>query len=404
MFRKKQADRIKIAHTTGWLHFGGKENGIVNLVNSLDPDVFENYIFTFVGDGAFTERIDPRCCRVVELGDKLGGDYRLYFKLARQFRKHGIHIAHTHSWSTLLEGVIGAKMAFVPIIIHGEHGTIKADSKAHIYVQRFVWGLADRVLSVSHVLREQLCRTIGFPVERIHVIANGVDLSGFQPSQESIDYRAKLGVPADARVFGTVGRMVPVKAHPVLLDACRQVFREIPQAYMLIAGEGPLRGDLDRIVKEYGIVDRVKFLGWQPDVQSVLQALDLFVLSSHSEGMSNTILEAMASGLPVVATAVGGNGELVNDGDTGLLVPPDDPPALARAITALLRDPESRSSMGLRSRQRVLQDFSLETMASNYARHYVELFLRRFNPTGRLQNKLEDFRLDVADCSQPATP
>ena len=115
--KKRKADKIKIAHVTGWLHFGGKENGIVNLVNALDPDVFENYIFTFVRDGAFTERIDPQRCRVVELGDKLGGDYKLYFKLARQFRRHGIHIAHTHSWSTLLEGVIGAKMAFVPTVV-----------------------------------------------------------------------------------------------------------------------------------------------------------------------------------------------------------------------------------------------------------------------------------------------
>lgn len=404
IFRKQKADRIKIAHVTGVLHFGGKENGIVNLVNALDPDVFENHIFTFVKDGPLTARIDPNRCRVVELGDKLGGDYRLYFKLAQQFRRHRIHIAHTHSWATLLEGVIGAKMALVPIVIHGEHGTIKADTNAHIYVQRVVWRIADRVLSVSEELRERLCRSIGFPKERIDVIANGVDLIGSRPLQSDIDLRATLGLPPKAFVFGAVGRLVPVKGYPVLLKACRQVFRDIPEAYLLIAGAGPLRHELDQMAKDYRIAERVKFLGWQPDVQAVLRALDLFVLASHSEGMSNTILEAMASGLPVVATNVGGNPELVIPGDTGLLVPHGDPSALAEALIGLMRDPASRSRMGRRSRQRALENFSMETMARNYSSLYLKMFLRNFSPTGRLQRKLQAIWPNAEDCSRPSIP
>jgi sugar transferase (PEP-CTERM/EpsH1 system associated) len=380
--KRSAVDKIKIAHVTGWLHFAGKENGIVNLVNGLDPEIFENYIFTFVKGGPLTQRICPERCRVVELGDKLGGDYRLYFKLAKAFRQHRIHIAHTHSWATLLEGVIGAKLARVPIIIHGEHGTIKADSQLHVYLQHLIWRITDQVLSVSDELRQRLHTTFGFPESRVHVITNGVDLSRFDLSRNGVDYKARLDLPPSAVAFGTVGRLVPVKAYPILLKASKLVFKEFPHAYLLIVGEGPLYDDLTQMAREYNMVDRVRFLGWRQDVPEILRALDLYVLASESEGMSNTILEAMASGLPVVATAVGGNPELVADGETGLLVPPNHPRALAAAITKLLQDSPRRKNMGQLGRQCALEKFSLETMVRNYANLYLETFMRRFKLKG----------------------
>jgi len=374
----KKENKIRIAHVTGWLHFAGKENGIVNLVNGLDPEIFENYIFTFVKGGPLTHRVDPARCRVVELGDKLGGDYKLYFKLAQEFRRHRIHIAHTHSWATLLEGVIGARMARVPFIIHGEHGTLKADSKLHILLQRWIWRTTDEVLSVSEVLRENLYKTFTFPKERIRVVVNGVDLSRFDFSKNGIDYKAQLGVPADALVFGTVGRFVPVKSYPTLLRASQKVFREIPNAYLVVVGEGPLQDELLKLVRELEIVDRVKFLGWRKDVPEILRGVDVYALASESEGMSNTILEAMASGRPVVTTNVGGNPELVVDGETGLLVPSLNPEALAAAIAKLLREPKLRRQLGENGRRRVEEQFSLEAMVRNYAKVYREVFNRRF--------------------------
>ena len=301
--RKNATNIINIAHVTGWLHFGGKENGIVNLVNGLDPKIFKNYIFTFVKGGPLIPRVDPAHCQVVELGEKLGGDYRLYFKLAREFRRYRIHIAHTHSWATLFEGVVGARLARVPIIIHGEHGTMKADSKLHILLQRWVWRTTDQVLSVSEVLRENLYNTFGFPKERIRVVLNGVDLSRFDASRNGIDYKARLGLPDGALAVGAVGRLVPVKSYPTLLKASKLVFREFPQAYLLIVGEGPLYDELLKMAHDYEMLDRIKFLGWRQDVPEILRALDVYVQASESEGMSNTILEAMASELPVIAKA-----------------------------------------------------------------------------------------------------
>jgi sugar transferase (PEP-CTERM/EpsH1 system associated) len=380
-------DKIKIAHVSASLHYGGKENGVVNLVNRLDSEIFENYIFTYVRGGALAQRVDPRRCRVVELGDKLGGDYRLYFKLAREFRRYRIHIAHTHSWATVMEGIIGARMARVPFIIHGEHGTMKTDTRLHIQIQRRLWRSANQVLSVSEVLRKNLHKKFGFPQERIRVVANGVDLARFDFSRNGADYKARLGLPANALAFGAIGRVVPVKAYPIFLRAGKLVLEEIPNAHLVLVGDGPLLDELVQWARDNNMMDRAHFLGGRKDVPEILRGLDVYVLSSESEGMSNTILEAMASGRPVIATAVGGNPELVIDGETGLLVPPNDPNTMANAIMKLLREPERRLQMGRLGRQRVEEKFSLEVMVRNYARVYLEVFSRRFKLNESLREK-----------------
>ena len=397
MFDRKEVltDRIRIGHVIGWLHFGGKENGIVNLVNSLDSDVFENYIFSFVERGPLAARVIPECCQVIELGGRLGGDYQLYVKLARAFRKHQIHIAHTHSWATLLEGIVGAKVAGVPIIVHGEHGTIKDNTNIHLYIQRLLWNIADQVLSVSETLRDNLHASVGFPKERIRVINNGVDMSRFRIAHDGNVYKAKLGFPSDSVGFGAIGRLVPVKCFPMLLEASAMIFDKVPNSYLVIVGDGPLGGELKAMVRSRNIADRVKFLGWRPDVPDILKALDVFVCSSESEGMSNTILEAMASGIPVVATAVGGNAELVVDGETGLLVESTDPKILASAVVRLLANQELRLRMGAIGRRRVEECFSLEAMTRNYAKFYVEMFSQRFPMSQRLQSKMYDKSLAV---------
>jgi sugar transferase (PEP-CTERM/EpsH1 system associated) len=390
MFDRKHIlpDRIRIGHVIGWLHFGGKENGIVNLVNSLDSDVFENYIFSFVKRGPLADRVISERCRVIELGERLGGDYQLYFKLARAFRRHKIHIAHTHSWATLLEGVIGAKVGGVPIIVHGEHGTIRDNTKIHLYIQRFFWNITDRVLSVSETLRDDLHEAVGFPKERIRVISNGVDMSRFGIAHDGSDYKARLGFPAGSVVFGAIGRLVSVKCFPLLLEASAMIFEKVPNSHLVIVGDGPLHAELTEMARRRNIADRVSFLGWRPDVPDILKAMDVFVCSSESEGMSNTILEAMASGIPVVATAVGGNVELVVDGETGVLVQPNDPNILAGTVAELLANQPLRLKMGERGRRRVEECFSLEAMTRNYTSFYLEMFSQRFPMSQCLQAKV----------------
>lgn len=386
------SERIRVGHVVGWLHFGGRENGVVNLVNSLDPNVFDNHIFSFVRDGSLTGRVIPGRCKIIEFGEKLGGDYGLYFKLAGAFRSHKIHIAHTHGWGTLLEGMVAAKLARVPAVVHGEHGTIKDDTKAHIYLQRLMWHAADEILSVSEALRRKLAQTINFPKNRIRVIANGVDLRRFTVARDRSGWKFRLNLPGEALTFGTVGRFVPVKCYPVLLEASRWIFEKIPNSYLVLVGDGPLHEQLAGLARDYKICDRVRFLGWRSDVAEILNALDVYVLASESEGMSNTILEAMACGLPVVATEVGGNVELV-DRRAGILVPPSNPTTLADAVTRLLREPAQRDAMGALARWRAEEYFSLETMARNYANVYMDLVSRRLKIGGILQEKIKRQRL-----------
>jgi sugar transferase (PEP-CTERM/EpsH1 system associated) len=387
--RRTPADKIKIAHVSAHLQFDGKENGLIDLVNGLNPDIFENYIFTFVKAGLLAERIVPGRCRIIEFGGKPGRDYRLCFKLAKAFRHCRIQIAHTHSWATLKEGIIGAKLGRVPIVIHSEHDTIKAGTRWRGYVQRVFWRATDQVLSVSEDWCEKLRSAIGPPEARIRAIANGVDLSRFEVSRNGVDYKARLGLPPETLAFGAIGRLVPAKAYPVLLKASKLVFNQIPHAYLIVVGEGPLYDELVQMAREYKMADRVRFLGMRQDVPEILKGWEVYVSASEREGLSNTILEAMASGLPVVATAVGGNPELVVNGETGLLVPPNHPRALAAAVTKLLQDPARRQKMGLLGRQRAEECFSLETMVRNYASLYLEMFKRRFKLNGSLREQFQ---------------
>ena len=373
---KASPPRIRVAHVTGYLNFGGKENGIVNLVNRLDPDRFECYVITFMPGGMHSQRIDPARCRLIPLGQKHGNDLRYYFRLARAFRRHRIDIAHTHSWGTLVEGLVAARLARVPVLIHGEHGTMMTDTRWHVWVQRLCWGAADQVVSVSEVLRHQLAETIGFPEPRIRVLPNGVDLERFHLRDDRAGIRRRFGLPADGFLIGTVGRLVPVKAYPVLLEAFDKLHRLAPHAHLAIAGDGPLEPELRGWVAEHHLEGRVHFLGFRTDVEDLLGVLDIFALTSDSEGMSNTVLEAMASSVPVVATRVGGTPEIVRDGETGILVPARDSAALASAVLDLQANSDRRRSMGEAGRARVVSEFSLERMVQRYEQLYGEVLGR----------------------------
>lgn len=381
--------KIKIAHPTAALHVGGKENGMVNLVNAMSADIFENYIFAFKRGGVLRQRIDPKQCQVVELGTRLGGDLRIYMKLVRHFRRHQFHLVHTRSWSSLLEGMIAAKITGVPLLVHGEHGLIKDDTKIHVWVQRRFWSMADQVMCVSEALRESLVARIGFPRERIRVIKNGVELERFDLKVNRHELKASLSIPPEAPVFGSIGRLVPVKDYATLIKAAKVVFAELPTAHLIFVGDGPLREELRALAQRLEIAAQVHFLNWRKDVPALMQILDVFVLSSISEGMSNSILEAMCSGRAVVATNVGGNPELVVNKETGLLVPSQDAQQMGKAILALLLDAKRRRAMGTAGRRRIEEQFSLQVMVRNYEKMYLEIVSRHYDFHRELQDKID---------------
>jgi sugar transferase (PEP-CTERM/EpsH1 system associated) len=345
------------------------EFGVVKLVNGLDPASVRCSICSTTPAGDLRRSVAPRV-PVYELRRREGNDVRLLWDLCRLFRRERPDVVHTHAWGTLLEGLVAARMARVPVIVHGEHGTLQL--KAHQRVlQRWGWGSVDRLLSVSSRLAERIVETTGFSLARITTIRNGVDLTRFS-GDNRVQARQSLGISAGSVTIATLGRLVEVKDHVTLLEALAIVRRQGHECLALIAGDGPLRQALTERAAALDLDGTVRFLGHRADAEAVLAAADVFVLSSRSEGLSNTILEAMASGLPVVATRVGGADEMVEDGATGMLVPPGNPEALAAAIAALIGDADLRRRLGRAARARAERDFSLEGMLRGYETLYVE--------------------------------
>ena len=252
----------------------------------------------------------------------------------------------------------------MPAIVHGEHGTIHASSRQR-FIQRHLWPRLDAIASVSSRLTERLAATIGFPQERIVTIRNGVDVIRFSPDRREAARRLFAYDP-DTIVVGAVGRLNPVKDHQSFLQAVLACRRQGLMFKTVLAGDGPLREQLEGFLRDHRLGDHVTLLGNRSDVENVLASLDLFVQSSVSEGLSNTVLEAMASGVPVIATNVGGTDELVSNGETGLLVPASDAGSLSAAICSLALDAARRKAMAQASRLRAVEQFSIAQMIKGY--------------------------------------
>ena len=364
--------RVRVLHLVYQLACGGMENGVVNLANHMDPGRFRVGICAFVGGGAYEKRLDPARTPLFAMGKREGNDPLLPFRLARLLRRWRPHVLHTHAWGTLVEGVVAGKLARVPVIVHGEHGTMET-RRRNVWVQRVVWRWTDRVLSVSEMHKQRLIRTIG-PGPGITVVPNGVDTERFHPPRDRAEERRALGWDPDEVCLIAVGRLVPVKDHALLIWAFARATRGMKErARLYVAGDGPLKNELERLARDLGMADRVVLLGRRDDVPVLLRASDVFVLPSKSEGMSNTLLEAMSTGLCCVATDVGGNPELVRHEENGLLVPAGEEAALAASLARLVRDRTLRERLGRAARRFVERHHSLETMVKGYGRLYLEL-------------------------------
>lgn len=353
---------------------GGLENGVVNLCNRLDTRKFQPSVCVFEGGGALEARLDKNRVDLVTTRRYLRYDPTLPLRLAAQLQRRRIDILHTHSWGTLVEGVLAAKLAQTPVVVHGEHGTLEARPH-NLSIQRWLWTNAQQVTAVASSTSNRMASIVGFPRERIEVIPNGVDVDLFRPnvlSQKAA--RAMFGLPSTGFLVGMVARLVPVKNHLGVFHAIAELKSRGIDVNLALVGDGPLYNELRQASHALGIAEQLHFLGEVARVHKFLSALDLFVLNSRSEGMSNTILEAMACGLPVVATSVGENPKLVKQGETGCLVADNDVESLCSALTILARDPPRRQLMGHASRLRVKERFSIHRMVRDYTDLYRRLF------------------------------
>ena len=371
-------DPIKIVHVVHSFGVGGLENGVVNLINRLD-EPFEHTVLCLSRSGAMAERLTNRRVAVVEM--KLPTDKFRFpiLKLSRVLRGMAPDIVHTRGWSSV-DAISAARVSGVPCVIHGEHGWEASDpqgrNRKRMLVRKCLSPLVDRFVTVSDDLKRWLSQVVGIAERKITRIHNGVDVRRFSIGQKDAA-RKLLGLDDSVFVVGTVGRLDPVKDHNSLLQGFQSLARSERPADLLVVGSGPMREAIQAQAQRLGIAERVKLLGERGDISLLLQALDVFVLTSVAEGISNTILEAMASGLPVIATRVGGNPELVEQGVTGQMVSARDVPALTGALRSYLSDTELRRAHGVNARARAEQHFSLERMAAQYADLYLGLMDRR---------------------------
>jgi len=266
-----------------------------------------------------------------------------------------------------------AWLARVPVIISAVRSVEPWKPAHYVWTDRLLRRITDaytvnaQAIGRMIELREQVAR------ERIHTIYNGVNLDVFDAASVNGAVRRRLAIPDHRPVIGTIGRLGPEKDHETLLRACALVLRDVPDAQVLVVGSGPLAPQLASLAQTLALDGQIHFLEAQSNIAEIIAALDVVVISSRYEGCCNVILEAMAMGKPVVATAVGGNPELVLDGQTGRLVPPRDPQRLAGAIADVLEDRVRARAMGASGRQRVVEHFSVARMVDNTVALYEGL-------------------------------
>jgi len=369
----------KIIHIIYSLNPGGLENGVVNLVNNMDNFKFKNIICCLSQGGIFEKRLN-KLIRLDKMFKKPGNDYQLYIKLIKYLKEIKPTIVHTRNWAGM-DGIIAAKIAGVPIIVHGEHGfeitDLTGQNKKRKFIRKLVLStMIDKIVTVSKNLKNRLINEIKIKPEKIIHIPNGVDTNKFNIYKKEFT-RKKFGFKKKDFIIGIVARLDPIKNHKTLISVFKEIVAIHPNTNLVIVGDGSLRNKLENQTYQLGIKNKVIFMGERDDVPEILKTFDIFVLPSLNEGMSNTILEAMATGIPVIASNVGGNPELVIDGRTGFLFPTNDVESLVQKIKTYILHLELKQKHGYNARKRAEEKFSLDQMVRRYEELYVELVERK---------------------------
>lgn len=377
-------ERPLVLHVMHRFATGGLENGVVNLINHMPGEAYRHAVLAMTDITDFRDRVQRADVQFIALNKPPGHgvwQYRKLFKLFRQLRPA---IVHSRNLSAL-EVQVPAWAAGVPVRIHGEHGRDVGDldgsSVKYQRMRRLYRPFVQHYTAVSRDLTDYLQQKVYVPQAAVTQVYNGVDTTRFSPANSGTEpIRGCPFDPAHHWLAGTVGRMQTVKNQVMLAHAFVLALRAAPQLAdrlrLVLVGDGPLRAQSVAILEAAGFSHLAWLPGERTDVEAVMRGLHAFALPSLAEGISNTILEAMASGLPVVATDVGGNGDLVQHGHTGFIVPAGSPQAMADQLVALASTPAKARQMGQAGCQRVKACFSMQAMVKAYQTVYDNQLLR----------------------------
>lgn len=363
--------KLRILFLVLEMDLGGLQRMVNQLIKSLDKETFEPYLVCLDRGGIFYEEAAGLCARSYILERRPGPfDRKLFLRLVSILRQNRIDMIHSHNGCSSYAALAG-KLAGVRKIIHTDHGRLVPDRMSARMEDRLASYFMDRFIGVSTELSDYLECKVGIRKKRLMTIINGVNTETFRPrsADEKSSLRSRLGLRESDRIIGTVCRLDPIKNLTFMISCMPVIVQKMPAAKLVIAGDGPQKKILDQQATDLGMVSFIKFLGLRQNVEDILPAFDVYACTSLSEGTSMTILEAMACGLPVVATNVGGNSRLV-DKSNGILVQLNDQASYTKSVMKLLGGPELIRTLGDESRKKVYTRFSVELMVKQYEELY----------------------------------
>jgi len=365
---------IKIAHITFDMRIGGAERVIYNLVENTDRSKFDVSVLCLDQPvGPFGLRLKEKGYQISTLGRKPGFDLSLIRKVRDCIVSNKIDILHCHQYTPYVYGLMGSAFTKKKIVFT-EHGRFYPDKRKfkRTLVNPVLSRYTDRIIAISEATKDALVKFENISKDRIGVVYNGIE-DGNRVPEKKENLRRSFGIGENGFVMGTAARLDSIKNHPMMIKGLKRIQQDSPETYLFIVGDGPERAGLETLVTELGLSSRVIFTGFREDTSFFYRMMDVFLLTSFSEGTAMTLLEAMAAGLPCIATGVGGNLEIVKEGETGFIIPSGDEKALTEKINLLIRDKKLREELGQACRKRFEENFTVKKMVKEYEKIYEEI-------------------------------
>ena len=373
-------EKIKVAHIVQTLDVGGAERLVMDLLKSCDKSRFDFTLCCLGTRGVLADELEKENVRLIFLNKKDGLDFNLSFKIASLMKDSKIGVLHTHNQRPQFYGALATHLFRPRVYVHTRHGRNYPDNYKSVLFSRFFAGRASKVVVVCDDIYKFARDIEKLPKEKLKIINNGVDTERFNgEGRDKKLLRDSLGIGPDELVIGTVGRLAKIKNQKLLILAFKNVADLRSDCRLVVVGDGPLKNELIDYSQEVGVREKILFLGERNDISQLLGVFDIFCLSSLSEGISLVLLEAMATGLPIVATRVGGNSELIEDGVNGFLVPSQDPRSMSENLVKLLSDKELRDHMSKNNQKSARSRFDIRDVTKTYQ----ELYVNEINNTRR---------------------
>jgi glycosyltransferase involved in cell wall biosynthesis len=377
-------DRIKVFYVINSLGIGGAEQLLVTLARYLEREQFDLVVCALWADGPIGQElreigVPVHClCKAPSLYSPV-----TLYELIRLMRRERPDVVHAQLFAANFYGRLAGMMSGVPVLISTEQSVVQGKKGLHIWADRVLARRTDAIITVSQVVRQVIATELRYPAAPLEVIYNPVDLNRLRAARPAQTVRVELGIGPDDIIIGSVGRLMAAKGHCYLVEALALLRPQYPALKLLLVGDGSLRAELEKQVHDLALEEVVRFLGARRDVPDLLAALDIFAFPSLWEGLGIALIEAMAMGLPCVATDIPTLREVVGDRQAALLIPPRDSRALAQAIERLVGERELARRLGAEARKRAVDEFSAETCAQRTGGLYRRLLEEKLSAGAR---------------------